>query len=147
MVAAFGGRCAYCGIVDDPVIYDFHHLSENEKDFQVSSRVINWEKAVSEAKKCIMLCAHCHRKIHGGLIEVDLTRVQKFDESLIPEDLLESSGGKKFSTTRVFVDWSAIDLKELFDRYSGNINQMANHVGVSWKCMKQHVVAAKITGR
>ncbi len=64
LVEGFGSECSMCGIKDDPVIYDFHHLDSDEKEFQISSKVMSWENLVKEAKKCVMLCSHCHRKLH-----------------------------------------------------------------------------------
>lgn len=77
----FGGKCCLCGIVDDPVIYDFHHLDPSCKQFRVSSKVTKWTKLVEEANKCIMLCSHCHRKVH--FLDLSIDTPIKFDESLI----------------------------------------------------------------
>jgi hypothetical protein len=64
LVEGFGSKCSMCEIQDDPVIYDFHHLESNKKEFQISSKVMSWNNLVEEAKKCVMLCSHCHRKLH-----------------------------------------------------------------------------------
>ena len=70
LIAGFGGKCAVCGIIDDPCIYDIHHIDPSEKDFTISSKIRSWSSLVDEAKKCILLCAPCHRKHHVGLIEL-----------------------------------------------------------------------------
>ena len=31
----FGGKCCCCGLVDDPIVYDFHHLGEEKKEFSI----------------------------------------------------------------------------------------------------------------
>lgn len=49
---------------------DFHHLLDKES--LVSKMVHNacsWSRVVVEIKKCVLVCANCHRKIHKGLIE------------------------------------------------------------------------------
>lgn len=84
MFEAFGGKCGYCGLVDDPIVYDFHHLDPNKKEFSPSSYSIAWEKLVEEAKKCAMLCSHCHRKLHSGMIQLD--NPIPFNEELIVSD-------------------------------------------------------------
>jgi len=84
MFEAFGGKCGYCGLVDDPIIYDYHHLDPSKKEFSPTSSSIAWEKLVEEAKKCAMLCSHCHRKLHSNMIE--LTDVIYFNEELITSD-------------------------------------------------------------
>jgi hypothetical protein len=82
VVQGFGHKCAACGLIDDPIVYDFHHLDPNEKELGISGKIMSWEKTVSEAKKCILLCSHCHRKVHSGIICLS-EDVQRFDESLI----------------------------------------------------------------
>ena len=55
----------------EPICLDFHHLDSSLKDREVS-KLINAKspKALSEMKKCVVACANCHRKVHGGLIKV-----------------------------------------------------------------------------
>jgi hypothetical protein len=56
--------CTHCGISDYRVI-DFHHL-EN-KSFSLSHALSNgysMDKIMEEIKKCIPLCANCHRIEH-----------------------------------------------------------------------------------
>jgi hypothetical protein len=81
LVEGFGSKCCACGLQDDPIVYDFHHINGNEKEFQLSSKIISWKNLVEEAKKCIMLCSHCHRKFHIGLITI--TCQIDFDENKI----------------------------------------------------------------
>ena len=84
LVEGFGSKCSMCGIQDDPIIYDFHHLDSNEKEFQISSKIMSWENLVIEAKKCVMLCSHCHRKLHFRNLIVEKSIL--FDETLIKSD-------------------------------------------------------------
>lgn len=76
LVKAFGGQCAICGVDDSPCIMDFHHLVSEEKAFGLGGArgsVRSWEKIAEEAKKCVMLCANCHRRHH-------------YENVIIPED-------------------------------------------------------------
>lgn len=52
---------------------DFHHIDESTKEFELSQRDLtrNWEKIVAEAKKCLLVCANCHREIHAGIVVLD----------------------------------------------------------------------------
>ncbi len=61
----FGGECADCCLVDDPCVYDFHHLDASQKDFSFRE-YYPWEKTKQELKKCIMVCVNCHRRRHAG---------------------------------------------------------------------------------
>jgi len=57
-------KCEKCG-ESDAICLDFHH--ENEKEFTIAQAVssnVSIERIKEEIKKCIVLCANCHRKIH-----------------------------------------------------------------------------------
>lgn len=80
---AFSKKCACCGLEDHPIVYDFHHIDPTTKDFIISSGSnSSWKRIDNEAKKCMMVCVICHRKLHAGLIEIPAT-FPKFDEGLI----------------------------------------------------------------
>lgn len=82
LVAGFGSKCGACGLVDHEVVYDFHHLDPHQKDFAMTAKVRSWAALVAEAKKCAMLCSHCHRKVHMGLLDVPPC-APEFDERLV----------------------------------------------------------------
>jgi hypothetical protein len=69
----FGGCCcAYCGLKDDPCIYDCHHLDPSTKEFGIGmARGKSWEEITKELDKCVLLCSNCHRKVHSGVIELE----------------------------------------------------------------------------
>lgn len=64
-------KCSICGI-DDYRVMDFHHKApKGGKEFCVSNFGINgWgkERILKEIKKCIAVCANCHRIIHYNQI-------------------------------------------------------------------------------
>lgn len=65
-----GGKCEICGF-DKPVYdcYDFHHIDPNKKEFGISgknSKNYSIELLKIEVDKCMLLCANCHREIHGN---------------------------------------------------------------------------------
>lgn len=62
--------CIHCG-EKEPICLDFHHI--HGKDFNISERVANsykWEDIIKEIKRCVILCANCHRKVHSGIIDI-----------------------------------------------------------------------------
>ena len=61
--------CKYCNETE-AVCLDFHHTDASIKDENVSTWVHlkSRAKALEEAKKCIVVCANCHRKLHNGLL-------------------------------------------------------------------------------
>lgn len=57
-----------CGEVD-PVCLEFHHNSD-DKEINIAdacNRGWSEDRLESEMKKCIVLCANCHRKLHHRL--------------------------------------------------------------------------------
>jgi len=55
------------------ICLEFHHLNPSKKDFNLGMAK-NWgwgiERVRREIKKCAVLCANCHRKVHAGLIKI-----------------------------------------------------------------------------
>jgi hypothetical protein len=73
LVEAFGHKCACCGLEDNVVLYDFHHINPEMKSFGISNASTTRSKQayLDEAKKCVMLCANCHRRIENNLISME----------------------------------------------------------------------------
>ena len=62
--------CALCG-EKDTCCLDFHHL--HDKEFEISKASdVSKERLYEELKKCIILCANCHRKLHAGKISLPI---------------------------------------------------------------------------
>lgn len=83
MTAAMGGRCAICGYCRSQNALEFHHLDPSQKDFSFGSIRRNpksWPSIVEELRKCILLCANCHREVHEGLTEIP-DEFPRFDEA------------------------------------------------------------------
>jgi hypothetical protein len=74
LINSMGGKCSSCGISPSEewplCCFDFHH--NGGKDFPMSRlipKAFSEEvalKITEEAKKCVILCANCHRKHHWG---------------------------------------------------------------------------------
>lgn len=65
-----GGKCVECGYNKYLGALDFHHLDPSKKDFRlaaVKSHAFN-DMIKKELDKCILVCANCHREIHGSLV-------------------------------------------------------------------------------
>ena len=59
-------KCSKCGIQDNRVI-EFHHKNGEQKDFNLGAVITHGyalDKIKSELKKCIVICANCHRILH-----------------------------------------------------------------------------------
>ena len=60
-----GGRCQDCGGTFHPSVYDLHHLDPSTKEGNPSHFMNKSdERLKEELKKCILLCANCHRIRH-----------------------------------------------------------------------------------
>ncbi len=71
--------CACCP-ENEPVCLELHHLDPTDKEAQPSDLIeVSWERFMEEAKKCVVLCSNCHKKLHAGLIQ--LPSVAQSDQS------------------------------------------------------------------
>jgi len=61
-----GGKCERCGYLRCSEALEFHHKDPANKTFNVSRKghCRSWERVKQEIKKCVLLCANCHREIH-----------------------------------------------------------------------------------
>ncbi len=67
-----GGLCQICGYKKYPGALDLHHLDATTKEFGIGDKgyTRSWEKVKKELDKCILVCANCHREVHGGIAMV-----------------------------------------------------------------------------
>lgn len=95
LVEANGHKCAYCGLVDDYRIYDFHHVDPDTKEFGIGSSSTTRSKQAyaDEAKKCVMLCSNCHRKVENKIIPNDFKII--FDEKKFFETIEKIKNGEE----------------------------------------------------
>jgi hypothetical protein len=64
-----GGCCQKCGYNKYNGALEFHHIDPTQKDFTIAHLKLTTfnETIKKELDKCILVCANCHREIHGGL--------------------------------------------------------------------------------
>lgn len=63
----FKGCC--CCKEKEPVVLEFHHLDQSKKHKNVTSMSgCNIDKIKNEIRKCVVICANCHRKLHAGIL-------------------------------------------------------------------------------
>ncbi len=149
-----GGSCQVCGYKRCIAALELHHLNPEEKDFSFSklrSNNLNWSKVVEELKKCILICANCHREVHNNYLKIP-ENYQKFDESFT---FVGSKKSKEYDSCPVCnerkaktqkycskqcqnsvkknsgkINWSSIDLEELIKEYKTNV-ALGEFLGVS----------------
>ncbi len=64
LIAARGGRCQDCGYDGAAAVLEFHHRDAASKEFEIGSGSVSHDRLWSEAAKCDLLCANCHRSRH-----------------------------------------------------------------------------------
>jgi len=76
-----GAACVVCGQTE-PLFLDFHHVGTKRAKIStllnrsIDAPLSNWPRLLqAELRECVPLCVMCHRKVHGGWIE--LTEEQK----------------------------------------------------------------------
>ena len=65
LVEIFGGKCSICGYNKSYKALEFHHKNSKGKEFNLSclGYTCKWERLLNEAKKCVLMCANCHREL------------------------------------------------------------------------------------
>lgn len=56
-------KCVICG-ENRPWCLDFHHINPEEKEGEIVKLIESPRRLQEELKKCIVLCANCHRDLH-----------------------------------------------------------------------------------
>ena len=64
MVDLLGGKCSICGYNKCVNALEFHHKKDKERAVAKLLKDNSREKVLKEVKKCILLCANCHRELH-----------------------------------------------------------------------------------
>ena len=84
-IYVMGGSCQCCGYSTCIQALEFHHLNPEEKEINFGSNTnLGWGAVKEELKKCILVCANCHREIHYGIID-NSQLVSSYDEAKAEE--------------------------------------------------------------
>lgn len=70
IIEAMGGKCNICGYNKCNGALELHHIDPSAKQFSFGGIRANptaWNNIVNELKKCILLCANCHREVESGI--------------------------------------------------------------------------------
>jgi hypothetical protein len=77
--------CSCCS-ENDAVCLEFHHVNPAEKEIKISTAIGRGAKTVvNELKKCVVVCANCHKKIHANNVEIliDESLSKSFEDFLV----------------------------------------------------------------
>lgn len=65
-----GGRCQLCGYNKCLSALELHHLSDKKFGIGMKGYTRAWKKVEAELKKCVLVCANCHREIETGVTQL-----------------------------------------------------------------------------
>ncbi|NPE26823.1 hypothetical protein HNV12_02355 [Methanococcoides sp. SA1] len=65
LVNLLGGRCQKCGYNKCITALEFHHRENKDNNIAYIIKNSSEQKALKEIKKCVLLCANCHRELHN----------------------------------------------------------------------------------
>lgn len=102
LASLFGGRCCICGFDAFQEALEFHHIDPSTKSFGLTdSNAVTkaLEKQLEEARKCVLLCANCHRGVHAGYLELPSNAELFFNEERAQE-LIEEKRRKIYRCER-----------------------------------------------
>jgi len=108
LIKVFHSKCCLCGFDKFQEALEFHHVNPDEKEFGVcdSNAVTKaLEKQLNEMKKCILVCANCHRGIHSGYYEIPNNWKDYYDEEIaqqLIDDLPKNQLNKKIQQSNNF---------------------------------------------
>ena len=85
-----GSKCAICGYNKCLNALEFHHIDPKEKVFGLSAKGLSYgyETIISELRKCLLLCANCHREVHSNIYSDDFLKSKKYIDEEKIEHLL-----------------------------------------------------------
>ena len=172
IIESMGGRCNICNYNRCSDALDLHHVDPTEKEVSLSGIRANprsWARIVYELRKCVLLCANCHRELHAGIVvlpenynlfddeyvDYKLEKFQK-ETSYCPVCGVEKPIHNKTCSHSCAaklvgkVDWDSVDLVGLL-REHGSFTGVGEKIGVSDNAVRKRAMKlgllAKINNR
>ncbi len=134
-VECFQNKCGICGYNTCIQALEFHHLDPKEKEFSISGSCLGIEKLKDELKKCICVCANCHREIHENLVVLDPEQLIRFQEpnqsthNDLPKCPICQTTCKRFNQTYCSRTCSGKNASRV--EYPDNLQDLVNEHGYS----------------
>lgn len=107
-VEKFGGKCQICGYNKCINALEFHHLEDKKESPSFIIMRWSWKRACEELKKCILLCANCHREIHYKDVDINFDKIISDWHQLICENC-----GKIFETKRQSAKYCCVNCSQI----------------------------------
>ena len=158
IVEAMGGECQCCGYSRCIEALELHHIDPSKKELsfgKIRANPRTLTVIVNELKKCILLCAICHREVHVGVRELpeiyhtlDETKlISRHDE--LKKEKEKSIDKVRFSKNKPVVQKFFLTPEEarsiLHSQFGGNYRAMGRSYGVSDNTIRKRI--NKLNGR
>ena len=97
LIKVFNSKCCICGFDKWQSALEFHHVNPEDKEFglTVNTTTKALEKQLAEARKCILVCANCHRGIHSEFVTIPDNWQSYYNEE-VANELLKALEKKKY---------------------------------------------------
>lgn len=97
LVKISGGKCNICGYNKSNSALQFHHIYPQQKEYGLATKGTchDLNKDIAELKKCILVCANCHREIHDGFYSQKQLQDYKIFDEKSAKDALDDNYRKK----------------------------------------------------
>lgn len=121
IINAMGGVCQICHYNKCNEALDLHHIDPEGKDFSfgaIRASPVSWDRIVIELRKCILLCANCHREVHNGI-------------TILPKDYAtfdENYATYAIECTRIIKEYS--EFEEVYKNNNYNIAKTARELEI-----------------
>ena len=104
-----GNKCCVCGFNSYIEALEFHHVDPDSKSFNLSSGGLMkiLPAQLSELKKCVLVCANCHRGLHYNHIQLP-NDWQKFYNEEIAQNKLDEYENSKIKKQSFCIDCGAL---------------------------------------
>lgn len=83
--SVFHSKCCLCGFNEVQEALEFHHVNPKEKQFAIcgsQNQTKALEAQLEEMKKCILICANCHRGIHSNIYTIPSNWQDYYDKEI-----------------------------------------------------------------
>ena len=102
LMKVLGDKCCICNYNLLPDALEFHHINPEEKEYGIASTGTcrDLEKDLAEIKKCVLVCANCHRAIHKGLYSKEILWEKQLYNEDVANQLREEK--KKLSERTIY---------------------------------------------
>lgn len=102
LVYACGNECELCRHTYPQWVFEFHHIDPSLKSFSIANASTTRSKqaCAREAKKCVMLCANCHREVEYSGQQFSF--ISRFNEDLFFNKMDELNGVAKRKRKQVY---------------------------------------------